>query len=199
MIGFGVILQAGLALFLLISVSFIVLYMGALFTMLLTHAHVTHIRFFNKGRDGLNFITDPDKASKERIGSIWMKYSGNGKSEDLEKDGFILEDCQETEMGPEKINVIYKNFEEFYREVQSEDQEPIRGEYQDCWKCDNKTIKRNSISGVRSKLMRWKIFNFVLSYKDPVYICPECQEEYYRAAIEELDSVSKEEIIASQI
>lgn len=199
MIGFGVILQAGLALFLLISVSFVVLYMGALVTMLLTHAHVTHIRFFHKGRDGLNFITDPDKASKERTESIWMRYSGNGDSNDLEEDGFILEYCQETDAGLEKINVMYKNFDEFYREIQSENYEPIRGEYQDCWKCNDKTIKRNSISGARSKIMRWKFFNFLLSYRDPVYICPDCQEEYYRAAVRDLESVSKEEIIASQI
>lgn len=199
MIKFGVILQAGLALFLLISVSFVVLYMGALVTMLLTHAHVTHIRFFHKGRDGLNFITDPDKASKERTESIWMRYSGNGGSEDLEEDGFILEYCQETETGTEKIVVLYENFDEFYREVQSNKQDPIRVEYRDCWKCNNKTIKRNSIRGARSKVIRWKLFNFILSYRDPIHICPECQEGYYKGAINELDSVSKEEIIASRI
>lgn len=171
-----------------------ILYISSLAVMVLTNAHLVHIRYFDKTEDGLNCIQAPHKVDKERTDSIWLDFSGTGKSSHIGKGGFVFEYCN----GPEKINMMYTGFREF-KHVVNMRKESISEDYESCWKCGGGAARRNSMKGAHSRIIRLGVLDYTITYDEPAYVCQECQNELYRSLVKDTEIVPEDELIAREI
>lgn len=94
--------------------------------------------------------------------------------------------------------MLYSNVQEFEQTVKK-DITPYSPKYKACWRCGSDAVRRDSMKCGHSKIIDLRLVNIILSREDPVYVCKDCQEEFYSYVLENTDLLTSENVLAREI